>query len=259
MARRGSNWLAFLIGVGFAPSLRADLQIRVQETSPQGGASTVIHYYKEHLWRWGPPGAGYTIVDTANRGVVTVDPAARQYSVLLQGKQPQPEAVDSSETIVVQIETRDTGEQRSMFGHAARHFITTENRHTEYRDRPPSTTEEIVTDGWYLDILGPLPALTRVGTVTYLSFSGAHGRINRPKIEVARTGPVPRGLAVWEKTGDYVKEVTEFSEAPIDAKLFEVPEGFRRVVRPFPGQALSWSDQLIVYWQELQDWLSRLL
>jgi len=54
-------------------------------------------------------------------------------------------------------------------------------------------------------------------------------------------------------------EVTEFSEDPLDQRLFEPPEGFRRVVYPFPGERLSWSDQLLFRWRQFEDWLGGLL
>jgi hypothetical protein len=146
-----------------------------------------------------------------------------------------------------------------MFGHAARRFITTERRHIEYRDRPPSDSTEIVTDGWYLDLPGQFPTLSRVGSVSVLAASsGQHDQPALPKVKVTRSGPVPKGLAVWEQTGDNLMEVTEFSEAPLDARLFEVPADFHRVVRSLSGESLSWIDQLIFYWQEIEDWSGHL-
>jgi len=80
-----------------------------------------------------------------------------------------------------------------------------------------------------------------------------------PAIKITRRGPTPRGLPVWEKTGENLLEVTEFSEDPLDQSLFEPPEGFRRVVHPFPGELLSWSDQLLFRWRQFEDWLGGLL
>ena len=77
-------------------------------------------------------------------------------------------------------------------------------------------------------------------------------------MKVIRSGPAPKGLAVWEQTGDNLLEVAELSEAPLDPRLFEVPADFHRVVRPLPGESLSWNDQLIFYWQEIEDWSGHL-
>jgi len=51
---------------------------------------------------------------------------------------------------------------------------------------------------------------------------------------------------------------SEFSEDPLDQCLFEPPDGFRRVVHLFPGEQLSWNDQLLFRWQQLQEWLDSL-
>ena len=141
--------LALLIS-GLAAPLQADLKIRVQESFGRGGTTSLVYYCKEHFWRTESPGGReYMIVDWVNKRSIAVDPALRQYVVHTQTRKPV--ATDSAETVVIKIETRDRGEQRQMFGHAARRFITTERRHIEYRDRPPSDITEIVTDGWYLD------------------------------------------------------------------------------------------------------------
>jgi hypothetical protein len=68
----------------------------------------------------------------------------------------------------------------------------------------------------------------------------------------------PRPGPGREQTGDNLLEVTEFSEAPLDPRLFEVPADFHRVVRPLPGESFSWIDQLIYYWQEIEDWFGHL-
>jgi hypothetical protein len=250
--------LALLISGSLAAPLQADLKIHVQETFGRGGTTSLVYYCKEHFWRTESPGdREYMIVDWVNKRSISVDPAKRQY--VLHSPPRNREATDSTEMIVIEIETRDTGEQRQMFAHAARRFMTTERRHTEYRDRPPSDIREIVTDGWYLDIPGQFPTLSRVGSVAvYVLRSGQQDQPGIPKVKVTRSGPAPKGLAVWEQTGDNLLEVTELSETPLDPRLFEVPAGFHRVVRPLPGESLSWIEQLIFYWQEIEDWFGHL-
>jgi hypothetical protein len=154
---------------------------------------------------------------------------------------------------VVQIETKDTGEQRPIFGHTAHHIVTTERRHTEYRDKPPTEIQQTVTDGWYLDIPGRFPMMSRIGTVAYLA--GADSAWV-PNIAIKVTGHGPQGLAVWEKGPDRLLEVTALSEAPLDPKLFMPPNDFRRVSNLLPRQRLSWSDMLRLHWQQLLGWLS---
>jgi hypothetical protein len=129
----------------------------------------------------------------------------------------------------------------------------------EHTGQPPSDIKELVTDGWYLDIPGRFPGLSGVGTVTYFAISAAPANraTHAPEapFTIKTTGKRPPGLAVWEKTADHLLEVTELSEDPLDPKLFEPPPGFRRLIRPFPGQRLSWTDQAQFYWQQFLDWL----
>jgi hypothetical protein len=167
---------------------------------------------------------------------------------------------------VIEIESRDTGERRQMFGHPVRHIITTERRKTEYTDKPSPEIQEIMTDGWYMELPVPchLVSHSRVATVNVLTVYSVNQRGRRPalpkapKIKITRNGKAPDGLAVWEKTGNSLLEVTKFSEAALEESLFEAPAGFRRVVNPLPGERLSWNDQLLLHWQELLDWFDNL-
>ena len=255
---RASVLAALIVGASLVGPLRADFRFRVKETFASGTA-TRAEYYKENRWRSESEQSGdYRIVDSANKRTITVDPAKREYSVNTFTRTEQ--TTDPSQTIVIEVETRDTGEQRQMFGHPVHHFITTERRRTEYPDKPPSETREIITDGWYLDVHLPFPNHSGIGGVAvFTAFTiDQHGRHTVPKIKVTRDGPVPHGLPVWVQIGDNLSEVTEFSEAPLDQCLFEPPEGFRRVVHPFPGEQLSWNDQFLFRWQQLQGWLDSL-
>lgn len=247
-----------LIGGGIlSVPLRADLKITMKQTFA-GRTTTSVEYYKGNRWRSdSQPGGGYAIVDSVSRRTITVDQVKREYSVnTFTHAGP---TSDPSQTIVIEIDTRDTGEQQQMFGHPARHIITTERRHTEYPGKPSSETDEIMTDGWYMDVPVPFPSSSRIGSVYVLTTIDEHGQRMVPSIKITRHGPTPHGLPVREKTGENLLEVTEFSEDPLDQSLFEPPDGFRRVVHPFPGERLSWSDQLLFCWRQFEDWLGGLL
>jgi len=258
--------LALTLGGSLGAPLRADLRIKVKETFNTDTAtvahhykeSTVVHYYKENRWRSDADQSGYyRVIDSANKRITTVDLTKREYSINSFTNTNQ--IKDPSQTIVIEIESRDTGEHRQMFGHPVHHIVTTERRHTEYPDKAPSETRETITDGWYLDITLPSPDHSRTGRVSVLTSTVAQrGGHTVPNIKVTRNGPAPRGLPVWEKTGDHLSEVTEFSELPLDESLFEPPKDFRRVVRRFPGEQLSWSDELLFDWQHVQSWLASL-
>src|SRR5258708_32495642 len=155
--------LALIVGEGLAVPLRADLRIKVKETFASGTA-TRAEYYKENRWRSESQQSGdYRIVDSANKRIITVDPAKREYSVNTFTRTEQ--TTDPSQTIVIEVETRDTGEQRQMFGHPVHHILQTERRRTEYPDKPSSETREIMTDGWYMDVPVPFPNHSRIGAV----------------------------------------------------------------------------------------------
>ncbi len=256
MAAMRVRALAPIVVAILAVPIYADLRIVTKENFA-GTETTRVEYFKGKKWRVeSNQFLGYQIVDSDSKVSISVDPIKREYSVHTFSHPKQTE--DTSQTIAIDIETRDTGEQRQMFGHTARRFITSEHRRSEYQDKPPSETVEITTDSWYLDVPYSLPNRGRAGTVAILSTStNDRGRFSVPKIKITRKGPLPPGIAVWQKTGQQVLEVTEFSEAPLDPKLFESPEDFRRVIRPIRGEPLSWSDQVLLGWQQLQDWFAQ--
>jgi hypothetical protein len=197
------------------------------------------------------PGGPYSIIDTANRRVITVAPAHRQYSVYTGAPAAPKSTAKRSQTIVIDISSKDTGERKTMFGREAQHWITTERRRIEYPDKPATQSGETVTEAWYIDVPNAPPARSYTGVLT-----ASVGVQPRPEIKVNRTGPAPRGIVVWRKAGNWVSEVTDISEAPLDPLVFEPPAGFRRVVRPIPGQPLSLADQILFYWQRFEDWVS---
>src|SRR5215472_14387304 len=118
MVGGGGQRFVFCMAVALAAPLRADLKIRIKDTF--GSLTTTrIEYYKSPVQRTDTDRGGYTIIDSLNRRTITVDPTRREYSIYSFGVAVQPEKVD--QTIVFDIETRDTGEQRRAFGHTARH------------------------------------------------------------------------------------------------------------------------------------------
>jgi len=243
---------ALLLATAFVVPLQADLKIKIRETYGPS-ASYRTEYYKPNFWRSEREPGDDLIVDSTNRRSFLIDTTRREYTVQTHGRAPLP--ANPARTFRVDIETRDTGEQRQAFGHTARHFMTTEHRYMEDGEKPVSEVQELVTDGWYLDIPGRFPGLSSIGTVTYLTSSPAGSPPPGPDFVVKSTGGGPQGLPIWEKTRDHVFEVIELSESPLDPKVFEPPAGFRRVIRPHPGEPLSWNDRLQLYWQQLLDWI----
>lgn len=128
-----------------------------------------------------------------------------------------------SETVTV--DAVDTRERRTFGPFTARHVVTTMTRERAGQSAPVSTR---VQDGWYLDLPSGCDA-DDIGAAVLMGGS-ASGRI-----EVKWKGTARSGWAVTEKITtveqDYRSEATttlvEFTAAPLDPALFEVPPGYR--------------------------------
>jgi len=260
---------AFGLGVVMTleSSMQADWKITTVSTT-SAGRQIETEYFKDGLNRRdfhdgvnGPLRAVF-VIDYKNLRDTSWDMKARQYMVQRLQRGLRYEGV-SGPVIVIDIETTDTGERRTMFGHAARHLITTERRH-------PGTgagtdQRESRTDGWYIDAES-LPAEKRGGFVDVLAVRG-----QQPLIRVNRTGSAATGLAIWLKKmsvstkpngqreeSDLTVEVTELFEGRLDRALFEPPPGFQRVISLPGNYPVPWSQQLRLRWEWLQDWVSGL-
>jgi hypothetical protein len=155
-------------------------------------------------------------------------------------------------TLRIETTTADTGERKELFGHVARHVITTtkqiplEGSHMQ--------AQETVRDGWYIDVDRTISCDLKppAGSVShgFVMVGAAHGgterMIERP--EFVDVGARETGLPVKEvrtTTSETVpatgvrrysdsineSEVTQFREGPLDPALFEVPPGFEHVER----------------------------
>ena len=155
-------------------------------------------------------------------------------------------------TLRIEMTTVDTGEREEIFGHVARHVITTtrqiplEGSHTQ--------AQETVRDGWYIDVdrrisCDPKPPAGSGSGFIAISAAAVGGKemmMERP--EFVDIGARETGFPVKEvrtTTGETVpatgvsrysdsineSEVTQFEAMPLDPALFEVPPGFKHVER----------------------------
>jgi hypothetical protein len=195
------------------------------------------------------------------------------YQTDLRGIRPNAKPIHvtpSGKTLIVNIETIDTGERKEMFGHMARHMITKETRISGPENCYNGSSSEM--DGWYIDsdVLPPQKR-PKAGVATLLV-----GGVRKPrcsdKIEVHRTGPRPgfplkvkttflQEPALPGKISDHSvseTEVVAFVEAPLPPELFEVPSGFKKVDRIIDPTQQSARLQTMTYWerfkQELLSW-----
>lgn len=164
------------------------------------------------------------------------------------GARPRPIA-SSGGTLQIWITSKDTGERMQMFGHLARHIITTERRVAS--PGACSKDSESQTDGWYIDDSvmpdwhRPKSGTGGVVVASVFAVSSGSACMDRvDKIEVHRDGlepgfplkttttmtseiPSPDGTRTV--ASNWGSEVVEFQESSLDPALFEVPAGFRRV------------------------------
>jgi len=172
-------------------------------------------------------------------------------------------------TVQLFSDSVDTGETKELFGHVARHIVT---KVRQVADPAACTSSfESDTDGWYIDY-DALPESWRPRKNAFyhlVSFSTCADTFD--KFEVHRSGPIPGyplvmttttrseqrmpDGATMKNTSSSRMEVVEFTQAPLDPGLFQVPPGFRKVHRladqigvQSPAQALwqwvkdTWDD-----------------
>jgi hypothetical protein len=147
-------------------------------------------------------------------------------------------------TVLVETEIVDTGERKEMFGHRARHVVTTR------QVVPLSGAERVdttVIDGWYIDLDTDISCEQSPGS------GHAFLSLHQPGQDAAvptfkDIGKPESGFAVatkhtWSGTitlpdgssrpcgSTWETEVTELSTSAIDPELFEIPSGFQLVER----------------------------
>ena len=143
--------------------------------------------------------------------------------------------VQSGGTITMTITTKDTGERKQMFGYSARHLIITMEM-VSSPDACNKSNSKMVTDGWYIDFETQFDC---GDSVSYGGYRNPNKPTCQDKYVTKNIGAGKRGYPVYEKMTmfgedgkemtSYVTEVVELSKAPLDASLFELPEGYREV------------------------------
>ncbi len=200
-----------------------------------------------------------TLVNRASHSSIIVDPVRREYmpldstpgwmaSLAMWLQRPlTPEGPRM--TVHDRFELIDTGEQRLAFGHLAKHL-----RLVEETVAPPGaclSSSRTERDGWYF--------ADRPSKASQRGYIGIAPRFRLICTdEVVQDGPPPPvlGYAVYEKVIAFgrvqvTREMLEFSETALDAKLFQVPAGYRKVDKmpQFPSQ--KWTDRMTVEWSML--------
>ena len=147
----------------------------------------------------------------------------------------QPTAVKKGGVVTSTVTTKDTGERKQMFGYTARHIITT----MEMKSSPDACSNvntKMEIEGWYIDAAF---ALDCDSSRAYTNYTPKVSGGCRDRYETKQVGLAKKGFPVWEKTTMFgpngaesfstTNEVVEFSQATLEASLFDVPEGYRQV------------------------------
>jgi hypothetical protein len=205
-----------------------------------------------------------------------------------QSQNPPEAERPTQATVLHQITTKDTGERKQSFGFTARHVITT-FKVVPLAGSTNVTEEEIVTDGWYIDLdtrISCDPPRTELIEGTTYSYAAiaigtvTTGQNNRPmsvsKPELVQTtyiGKPEAGFPIWRKTSIRMHmrnseqrsvaeaEVKELSANRLDPNLFEVPTNFRSVSSPQAqlGLRVAWWARWLAWGHHYWLWFRKVI
>jgi hypothetical protein len=127
----------------------------------------------------------------------------------------------------------DTGERKEMFGFTARH-VKTSLRMKSSPDACNPIDQRMETDGWYIDLSFGLDCdlgRARMMASPPVVPGGCKDRISFRQEGTGRTGyPLVETVTMFSADGKVVftttKEVLELSREPLEAALFDVPQGY---------------------------------
>jgi hypothetical protein len=180
-------------------------------------------------------------------------------------------------TLRIEVTTTDTGERKEIFGHIARHVITT--RKQIPLEGSHSEPQESATDAWYIDFQSidlhqrlscdrKLPEGKHAYTHSYLRAVSGNGPMDKPEfvtIGEPETGFALHSVMTSKRTytmpdgtrkqadSQFEMQVTQFEESPLDPALFEIPSGFKHVEHIERNPMASASSSRISYlWQRLK-------
>ncbi|MBV9082636.1 MAG: hypothetical protein JOZ62_08175 [Acidobacteriaceae bacterium] len=268
------SWLPLFLAALFAAPLGADTR-KLTKTTINGQEYVSAFYTQGHKLRTeyssqNPLHERVTIQDSDRNVTYLLDPESRKYVEsgpqtsdlilsLAQWIARPPRIRESGKTVNVYYEVVDTGERQQFFGKTAKHLRVRTRQVAEPGACQGSYTAE--KDGWYLP--GSERPARRI-FAAYLGFSIMPANQAFAYFDVVGSAypcrdnivihgsPASPGLAVRETSRDVTVEVLEFSDAPLDSSLFQVPPGFQKV-DALPGQrAMSWSERLEMEWAQLE-------
>ncbi len=236
-----------LVSLVLTQTTFADVKIKTRQTA-SGQTSEFTSYIKGKRQRTEQNTGGMQMINITQcdlKRSLQISPAAQVYTI--DAWQTAPSVAPSTVTTKTQtpvekggvvtntITTKDTGERKQMFGYTAQHLIVT----METAPSPDACQKDrtkMEMDGWYIDATFALDCeMERYKN--YRPNSGNGGCQDR--YEMKQIGTAKKGYPIYEKMTFFdesgkpsfstVNEVLEISNATLDAALFDVPAGYRKV------------------------------
>ncbi|HYK21940.1 MAG TPA: hypothetical protein VEV42_14465 [Pyrinomonadaceae bacterium] len=246
---------AFVLAAGQTqkkPVAPSDVKIRQRMSmGTTAGAETTLYIKGARMRNEMGGGLGLsTVVQCDLKRTLTINEKAKTYFVTSTdtsmpaaegdgGGAPAPSASQSQTqprggVVNVTNTITDTGERKEMFGFTARHIKT-----SIVKQASPDACDKdqkIETDGWYIDFQYAFECpgqTTKYQPVPVRPQPGCKDEIRTKTIGSAKLGfPVLLTTTVYlpdGRTTSTTQEVLEISREPLDAALFEPPQGYRLV------------------------------
>lgn len=232
-----------------AGTASAEIKIRSRQTIAGQAYESTVYIKGKRQRTEAMNGATINITQCDLRRAIQLNPAAKTFVVNEFGKiesSDQGGKVESARTlpsakggvVVTTINVKDTGERKQMFGMQARRLVIT----MDTRSSPGSCSKvntRMELDGWYVDLDASFDC---EDAAQYNGYKPKASGGCQDQYETHQTGGGKRGYALFEKMTIFdvngapstamVNEVVELSRSPIDAALFEIPEGYRELSDP---------------------------
>jgi hypothetical protein len=225
---------------------QADIKVTYKSTLPGGTQSESTTMIKgtrqrsEQRIGYGMDQVSITQCDL--RRTIQVSDANRKYMITpmesaeSEGGAEAPAASASRPTvrggvITSIITSTDTGERKEMFGFTARH-VKTSVRMESSPDACNPFNMHLEQDGWYIDLnLGLQCDFGGVAPMMRPVVGGCRDRFRSRHVGAGRTGfPLIETTVGYDQSGKeqyrITKEVADLSRQPLDAALFDIPQGY---------------------------------
>jgi hypothetical protein len=228
-----------------AATASADIKIKSRSSfGGQAGPETTT-YIKGKRQRSEMPGGMASVTQCDLRRTVQLNGATRTYIVspfadaaaanAASPAAPRAQAATTRGGVVTTtVTSTDTGERKQMFGYTARRLKTT----MVTESSPDSCSPQKVrmeSDGWYIDLNVGFDCNEQAASAyrAPAQAGGCRDTYRMKTVGSVRAGyPVHVTTTMTDQTGNqtsFTQEVTEISQATLDAALFEVPADYREV------------------------------